>query len=189
MELTEWGRVLKPVGIRGQVKLEIWIDDPNTLNRLKKVYIGPTCTKPFCVEQVQKQNDGYAVLKLSEITDRTQAESLRGSTVLIDRNDIQLKKDVNLISDLIGCRILGINSKSCYGIIENVEHYPANDVYTIRLENRICLVPALKIIFPETLIESRIIYCNEEQLLSHSLWSTPEKNNENQHFDDTAANV
>ena len=96
MELTEWGRVLKPVGIRGQLKLEIWIDDPNTLTNLKKVYIGQTCTKPFCVEQLQKQNDGYAVLKLSEITDRTQAESLRGSTVLIDRNDILLKKNVNL---------------------------------------------------------------------------------------------
>ena len=174
MELTEWGRVLKPLGIRGQLKLEIWIDDPDTLKNLKTVYVGEN-RKPCCVEQVQSQNNGFASLKLHEITDRTQAESLRGNPVFIDRNDIRLNKDTNLISDLIGCRILGINSKSCYGTIVSVEHYPANDVYTVQTENGTRLVPALKIIFPESCIESKILYCNEEQLLSHSLEDTGEK--------------
>ena len=87
MEYLQIGEIVRPQGIKGEVKLRAMTSDPERYARLESVYL---LKKGEYVEYKVKKgrcNDGFAVLLLEGVKDRNEAELLRGVKVL-DRKSV-----------------------------------------------------------------------------------------------------
>ena len=118
--------VLKPQGIRGEVKVRALTDSAEDLKAFKKVIIDGV---EYSVLSVRTQGD-FAFLGLKGIADRNTAELLRGKDIEILRSEAPaLPEGRYYIVDLIGCAVE--TEKGAYlGEITAVT--PARtDVYTL----------------------------------------------------------
>lgn len=98
MEQILIGEILKPQGIRGEVKMKNFTDGFFAVKNLKEITI---------------EGVGYQVLKMREdkgvfmllkgVADRNAAELLRGKSVYANKNDVAREKGKYFISDVIGC--------------------------------------------------------------------------------------
>ena len=132
------GKVAKPQGIKGEVKLQCYVDAPEGFLRIKEVYVGDvlrTVVRARCVGA-----DVY--LTLSGIEDRNAAETLRNLEVSVPRDKAErLKKGDYFVADLVGLKVL-MDGQSM-GEVADVLQYGAADVFDIRGEKNY-LVPFLK---------------------------------------------
>ena len=71
------GEVLRPHGVRGELRLRILTDHPERINDLERVYVGRDPSKPgaqpYSVEHM-RMNVEYGLLKLKGIEDRNEAD-------------------------------------------------------------------------------------------------------------------
>ena len=94
--------VLKPQGIRGEIKVKALTDSAEDLKAFKAVLIDGV---EYSVFSVRAQGD-IAYLTLKGVADRNAAELLRGKDVTADReNAPALPEGRYYIVDLIGCRV------------------------------------------------------------------------------------
>lgn len=97
-------KILKPQGVRGEIKVMTYTDSPADLQALDRVYIGGNCYK---VLKVRPQPGDCAFITLASIADRNAAEPLRGLDVEVEREDIPaLPEGTYYIADVIGCKVL-----------------------------------------------------------------------------------
>ena len=107
MDYFELGQVLKPQGIRGEIKLRPYTDDLERFGALSHVFLKNG--KNYEKREVQSARvyKEFAFLKLEGTEDRNAAELLRGKKIYIDReNAAPLEDGACYIADLIGLRIL-----------------------------------------------------------------------------------
>ena len=167
--MFEWGIIVRPQGIRGGMKVDTDLDEAEFLSGIHTVYIGENGEmRPCRVRSLHKQNQAV-IIELENAGDRNAAEALRGKRLFLTRADHPLPENTNLISDLIGCRIIGINSQNNIGTVKDVSRFPAQDVYTYTDGQNEWMVPALKAVFPTVDIASGIIYADEALLLQTSV--------------------
>ncbi|MGN0817362.1 MAG: ribosome maturation factor RimM [Candidatus Coproplasma sp.] len=119
-------RVLKPQGIRGEIKVKTLTDSAEDLCGFSRVFIDG---KEYKVLNVRASAD-TAFLTLKGIADRNAAELLRGKDVLALREDAPpLPDDRFYIVDLLGCNVVDENGESL-GTICDIT--PARtDIYVI----------------------------------------------------------
>lgn len=121
--------VLKPQGIRGEIKLKVFLDDGEDFGAFKRVFIGG---REYAVLGVRAQGE-FAYVALRGIADRNAAELLRGQDVEVPRSDLpELPEGRYYIADLVGCGVFYADG----GKIGSVkEVYPAaTDVYVLDRE-------------------------------------------------------
>ena len=85
-ELIVIGTIVKPQGIKGEVKIIPYTDDLTRFYALKSVYID---NGAHTVEKVRTGNN-EVFIKFKEIPDRNTAESYRGKDISILRSMIDL---------------------------------------------------------------------------------------------------
>ena len=94
------GTVLKPQGIRGEVKVKSLCDSAEDLKAFKKLIIDGV---EYSVLSVRASGD-FAYIGLKGVADRNGAELLRGKDVEVERVDApDLPEGRYYIVDLIGC--------------------------------------------------------------------------------------
>ena len=130
------GEILKPQGIRGEVKVKPLLDDAADMRHFKKVYIAGKEYKVLsCRTDAQA-----AYLALSGIADRDAAELLRGKEVEALRADAPaLEEGRYYIADLLGCRIV-TEEGTVLGTLTDVRQ-AATDIYTLNDGDREVLFP------------------------------------------------
>lgn len=134
-------QIVKPQGIRGEVKVLAMTDEPTDLKAFDRVYVGGNALK---ILKVRPAGGNCAYLTLSGIADRNAAETLRGQEVRVMRSDAPaLPEDTFYIADLIGCNIVDENGR-VYGEVESIT--PARtDIYEVRTpEGKILTFPAVE---------------------------------------------
>lgn len=95
--------VLKPQGIRGEIKAKALTDSASDLKNLKTVLIDG---KEYSVLSARVQG-GFAFFGLRGVADRNAAEALRGKDVEAYRSDLpDLPEGRYYIADLIGCKVV-----------------------------------------------------------------------------------
>lgn len=168
-DLFEWGTIVRPQGIRGEMKVDTDLDDEGFLSGIRTVTV-QLADRRRTLKVLSLRRQGEAVvIGLDTVGDRNAAELLRGARLLLTRKDHPLPEDTNLISDLIGCRIIGINSQNNIGIVKSVTRFPAQDVYTYTDGQNEWMVPALKKVFPRVDVEAKTIFADETMLLQTSV--------------------
>ncbi len=143
MDFVSVGKIIKPQGIKGEVKILPSIDIPAIFNGKHPLYIEK---KPSVVKSASYRM-GYAYVQFEEITDRNVAEKYRNKFVYITKEEFKkIAVDDFLIEDLVGNLIYDENGEFV-GQIMDVTDYGFDDILIIKEEGRLFEVPFRKEIF------------------------------------------
>lgn len=160
MEKLLIGKVLKPQGIRGEIKLKYFTDEAKDIKKFPRVYIDG---KEYKI--LSFRTDGEAVyLGLTGIADRNGAEFLRGKDVFADREDAPMPESgTYYIVDLLGSKVVTADGKEL-GVLSKIVP-AATDIYTITKDEKEILFPAVGDLFVKISPEEKLIVLDEERFL------------------------
>ena len=135
LQFIEAGEIVTTHGVKGEVKVLCWLDDPEMLCEFDRCRIGGV---DYEIEncRVQKTCD---LMKLSGVDTMEDAQALRGKTVLLYREDID--DEVIFAAELIGVQVLCDGEE--LGKITDVLDYPGNAVYVVKGTYEY-MIPAVK---------------------------------------------
>ena len=167
-EFFRIGRIVRPHGVKGAVKLEPMSDSLMRYKQLKEAYIERNGVRePITVSDVGVKDDAI-YMTLSCCSTRDEAEALRGAYVCVDRaHAMKLPKDTYFVEDLIGCNVKDTEGNEL-GSVTYVIETGANDVYVIKGEKTL-MMPALKRAVLSTDIENRQVLLDAEVLRAGGL--------------------
>jgi len=135
LQYIEAGEIVTTHGVRGEVKVLCWLDDPEMLCEFDRCRIDG---KEYEMQQVRVQKTCNLV-KLRGIDTMEVAQAMRGKTVELYREDID--DEVIFAAELIGMEVFA--EDVCIGKIKEVLDYPGNSVYVVRGEYEY-MIPAVK---------------------------------------------
>lgn len=138
------GKILKPHGIRGDVRVLPMTDDPRRFELLNPVKIfDKSLSQLLTIEKVWYHKQ-FVMLKFIGINDMTAAETLRGAEIKIDDSEaLPLGKDEYYIRDLLGLCVV-TDSDETLGELSDVLQTGANDVYVVKnKDGDEILIPAI----------------------------------------------
>ena len=139
------GKVLKPQGIDGSVKVEIITSFPEHFLDLKQVFIEKENKKQaYSIEHVRLSNR-FVFIKFAGVDSIEEAELLRNQYLYIEEQElVPLKKDEYYVHELLGLKVFD-EQGNYLGVIRDVWSYTANDVYVVKNEQGgELLLPAIK---------------------------------------------
>ena len=134
LQYIEAGEIVTTHGIRGEVKVLCWLDDPEMLCGFDRCRIDG---KEVIMEQVRVQKT-CDLVKLKGVDTMEAAQLLRGKTIELYREDID--DEVIFAAELIGMEVQ-CEGKTI-GKIADVLDYPGNKVYVVRGEKEY-MIPAV----------------------------------------------
>ncbi len=138
------GEILKPQGVRGEVKVRPITCDPDRFYDLTTVYFEENGSFRPVKVQVNRMDEAAAYMQIEGVADRNAAELLRGKLIYIDRaHAVQLPEETEFICDLIGCHGHDETGRDL-GELTEVLQPGGNDVYVFHGPLGEVLVPALK---------------------------------------------
>ena len=139
------GRILRPHGLRGEVRVEIHTDYPERFALYDRVYLAPAQvdagpsallsaapnTTPYALEG-HRFHGGLVLLKLAGVDDRTQAEALRDLWVWIAPDQAApLDEGEVYLHDMLELRVVTDEGEDL-GRIQQIIDTCANPVYVVR---------------------------------------------------------
>jgi 16S rRNA processing protein RimM len=147
------GRILRPRGVRGELKVEILTEDPARFEWLETVYVGPRFV-PYRLERARLHR-GAALLKLAGCDDRNAAETLRDLLVQVAVEDaLPLEEGEYWFHQILGLEVWTTGDE-LLGSVREILETGANDVYVVRDRGgREVLVPSLKSVVIDINIET-----------------------------------
>ncbi|MBR3764682.1 MAG: 16S rRNA processing protein RimM [Clostridia bacterium] len=164
------GEVLKPQGIRGEVKIKPYAANHDDFRRWKTLYIKQGEAYAPVKAKCSRVHDGFVYMTLGECTSMEEAEKLRGVQLWIDRAHANpLEEDEVYVSDLIGCE--GIDEAGVsIGTLTEVLQHGVVDVYVFKAKGRSVMAPALKAVFPTVDVAGKRIAVVRERLNEVAVW-------------------
>ena len=134
------GEVLKPQGIRGELKVKTFTDFPEDVKAFGQVYIDD---KQYKILSFRVGNDGAAYIGLRGITDRNAAELYRGKKIEGAREDgPALEEGQYYIVDIIGLSC-ETEEGEVLGKVTHISNL-SSDIYTLENNGKNILFPAVK---------------------------------------------
>ena len=124
LQYIEAGEIVNTHGVRGEVKVLCWLDDPEMLCEFDRCRIDG---KAFVMEQVRVQKTCNLV-KLQGVDTMEAAQLMRGKTIELYREDID--DEVIFAAELVGMEVF-CDGESI-GKIKEVLDYPGNSVYVVK---------------------------------------------------------
>ena len=165
------GRVLKPQGIDGLVKVQHETASPERFCELEHVYAlksGQYVCLEICDVQVR---GGFVYLRLDGAQTRNDAEMQRDLELYVDRQNARpLQENEYFICDLIGCKGFDSEGKEL-GIVTDIMQPGANDVYVFKTPSGEMLVPALKSVILSVDLENQRIILDKNRLKEVAVFS------------------
>ncbi|MBQ8291430.1 MAG: 16S rRNA processing protein RimM [Clostridia bacterium] len=140
MERLVIGEVLKPQGIRGELKIKTFTDFPEDVKAFKTVYIDGA---PYKILSFRVAPDGFAYVGLRGIPDRNAAELFRGKLLEGERDDApELDEGQYYVVDILGCECV-TEEGTLLGTVTDITNL-SSDIYTIEKAGKKILFPAVK---------------------------------------------
>lgn len=162
------GRLTRPHGLKGGLKLELFTDNPELRFRpdaefhlqvpRDSEWFGRTVT----MRELRWFN-GSPVGFFDEVPDRSAAESIVRAILWIDEATVAEGAEENAWYDhqLVGLDVVGVNVDGepvTLGVVAEVQHLPAQDLLTVTTENGPVLVPFVEAIVPRVDLEAGVVH-------------------------------
>ena len=148
LEFVEAGEIVTTHGVRGEVKVLCWLDDPEMLCEFDRCRISG---KDYIMEQVRVQKTCNLV-KLKGVDTMEAAQAMRGKTLELYREDID--DEVIFAAELMGVEVFC--EDRLLGKITDVLDYPGNSVYVVKGEHEY-MIPAVKQFILSTDVEKNVM--------------------------------
>lgn len=170
-EYLQIGEIVRPQGIRGEVKLRAMTEDMSRYARLETVFLKQN--GQYVPRRVKKGRsyDGFAFLQLEDVNDRDAAEALRGTEVYIDRaHAIKLGADENFVCELIGLEAVDENGEKIGRLRDVLKPNSVCDVYVFDTARGELMIPALKRVVQKVDVEAGKMILNSQTLSEVAVW-------------------
>ncbi len=146
------GTVLKPQGIRGEIKIKPFTDSAEVFEHFKRIFLDGTEYKILSVRAA----DGFVFAGLRGVPDRNAAELLRGMRVTVPREEApELPVGSYYIADILGSAVVTEKGETL-GTLKDVTN-AATDIYTLDMGGRDVLFPVAKGVVLQVDPERKII--------------------------------
>lgn len=121
------GKVLKPRGLKGELKIELYASDSARFSHLKRLKIDGI---EYSIDRISPEGAiGYVSLEGIDTVEK--AEALRGKLITANRNDLpKLPDGKYYIVDMIGLDV--VVSGEVVGEVCDVLQYGSADVYVVK---------------------------------------------------------
>lgn len=150
-QYIEAGKIVNTHGVRGEVKIQVWLDSPEFLRRFKTVYIDGKPVKMLS----SRTHKNFVIALLEGVEDVNAAMCLKNKTVFIDRDEAKLPEGAYFLQDIIGARVIDENGAEI-GTLDDILETPASDVYIVRGETE-HMIPAVPEFILSTDAENGVI--------------------------------
>ena len=142
--MIEIARILKPQGIKGEVKAELLTNVISIFDVLTECLVG---NKSMHIERASIRQ-GFLYIKFDEIKTRNDAENYRNLILKVPKVLLEEMKgeDEFLVDDLIGT-VLYDDAGNMVGQIVEILNYGASDIFVVEKEGRTYDIPYVDEIF------------------------------------------
>ncbi len=151
------GRIERPFGVKGEVKVRSLSDVPGRWEALSRVSIVGTHGKTWetTVTHVRRSGLGF-IIGLAGLTNPEEAGQWRGGLIQAPRTTATLPDGQYYECDLIGLSVQ-TETGSPLGVLEQVWELPAGHVFVVRDGAKEILVPAVKALVPAVDLHRRVL--------------------------------
>lgn len=157
--MIEVAKILKPCGIKGEMKLKPYVNDLQFWKIVKNVEIEGVSYKVLSTRFYKD----FLYIFLDGVTSMSQAEMLTNLEVLADENDIPREDGEYLICDLVGCVLQNTDGKTI-GTIDSVEKYGSADIINFKSMGALYSFPFLKNVLKSVDIKNKIVVVYKDKL-------------------------
>ena len=156
------GRLTKPHGLKGGIKLELFTDNPElrfvpgALFHLQVPEDSPWFERTITMRELRWFNDS-PVGFFEELPDRTAAESIVRAILWIDESAVAAGAEENAWYDhqLVGLAVQ--RDGVTVGTVAEVQHFPAQDLLAVSTDGGTVLVPFVEAIVPSVDVEAGVV--------------------------------
>lgn len=160
MEKIIIAKILKPQGLKGQVKVKVYSDDLNFFDVNNMVTIKDSGEKLKIIGN--RQQKGFVYLDFQSLDVIEKVEYLRGKELTVEVDDLkQLNEDEYFIKDLLGCSVYN-QKEELLGKIKNIDSYGSADVYTIKNRQTEMLFAFVEGLFDKVDLENKKVIVNDK---------------------------
>lgn len=167
------GRLTKAHGLKGGLKLELFTDDParrfvpGASFALQVPDASPWHGRRLVLAELRWYN-AQPVGFFEDVPDRTAAESLVKAILWVDQDPDEVDEpDAWYDHQLVGLDV--VRDGETVGVIDRLEHLPAQDLLVVRFEDREVLVPFVRALVPEVDVEGRRVVVTPPEGLFEAL--------------------
>ena len=151
--LLKAGKIVNTHSLRGEVRIYPYCDDADFLCEFDSLYV-----ENEIMDVVSSRvHKGQALIKFDGIDSINDAEKLVGKIIYIDKDEVELEEGRYFIEDIKGLSVYDIDTNELYGKVINVIETGANDVFEIKSEDKILLIPKIDQVIKEINLEKGII--------------------------------
>ena len=160
------GRLTKPHGLKGGIKLELFTDNPElrfvpgAVFHLQVPEDSPWFGRTITMRELRWFNDS-PVGFFQEVPDRTAAESIVRAILWIDEQAVAAGEEENAWYDhqLVGLDVVRDDDGGSVklGTVAEVQHFPAQDLLVVNTESGPVLVPFVEAIVPLVDVEAGVV--------------------------------
>ena len=167
MDRIAIGKITKPVGVRGELKIMPFSGDPERFSSVRDVWIG---RDDAAVEKAEitavRSNAEFVIATLKGVGSPETAERYRSMYVFVEKSETAAPKPGRFfVDDIIGCEV-STDDGGIVGTVTDLLTLPANDLWVVRNGKKKFLIPAVKAIIRDVDISrKRITICPPEGLL------------------------
>lgn len=144
------GKIVKTIGIKGNVKIIPLTDFPERFTRLKKLFLFDEGKKRFFEDKLTGSNElvvsecrvfkDFISLRFDNYTSIEASKELIGLVVMINEKDrLKLKKGSYYYYELVGCDIY--DKGEFLGKVSTVVDYGSGDLFTVSYKGKDILIP------------------------------------------------
>ncbi|GAA1610743.1 ribosome maturation factor RimM [Leucobacter chromiireducens] len=157
------GRLTKPHGLKGGIKLELFTDNPELRFvpgaefYLQVPEESPWFGRTITLRELRWFNDS-PVGFFAELPDRTAAEGIVRAILWIDEDAVADGEEENAWyhHQLVGLDV--VEGERKLGVVAEVQHFPAQDLLVVTTETGAVLVPFVEQIVPSVDIEAGVVH-------------------------------
>ena len=144
-EFISVGTIVNAHGIRGEVKLNPVGFDPEFLAEFDRFIIGGKETEVLHA----RVHKSVVLLTLPGVNDMDAALALKGKTVTICRDDVEVPEGYYFDEEIEGMTVIDCATDEVVGKVKRVLTYPAHKIYEVKGQ-REYLIPAVPGVFIES---------------------------------------
>lgn len=148
----EVGKILNTHGVRGELKVQPWLDSPLLFQQLPALSVNG---QTYTIRSVRSQGPNVLVM-LEGIDSIDDALPLKGKIASARREDIPLEEGRHFVADLIGLKAKNADTGAFFGTVAEISEYPAHDVYVVQGE-KTYLIPDVPAFVREINVEEGFI--------------------------------
>jgi 16S rRNA processing protein RimM len=137
------GRVVRAHGLKGEISVTVMTEFPERFEITEQVYLGDQVeATPYQLESYRWHKDNV-LLTLAGITNRDEAETLRGQLVQVPVEEaMPLPDGAYYHYQLVGLEVVTTTGERL-GVLREVMETGANDVYVVDNDGKEILLPAI----------------------------------------------